>query len=344
MLKKTGISKWLNHKTFGILISILFLFLIFHNISLSQFLQSIKSFNILYTIPAIITYALSYFIRAFRWKQLLSVSKELNYWGVLKALYIGYMANTLLPARMGEIYRAHILGTEQKIKRSSVLASIVAERIFDGLTLFSLLVILILFFHKSTILLEICITTGLIFITGFALIIIVSRSSKTQSTRINKIISFLPKNIKDKVETMINAFINGLKVIHSTKALMFIILTSIAAWFLEWATMFLIVSGFTLNNTVSPLTVAFLVVLVAFSTMIPSGPAFVGPYQYAFILALDLSSITKDASLAVAVTTQFIMVAPVVIIGMSLLWHSHLSMKDIENDKFEEIPETEVNS
>src|SRR3989339_426918 len=112
MLKKTGIYKWLNHKTFGILISILFLFLIFHNISLSQFLESIKSFNILYAIPAIITYTLSYFIRAYRWKQLLSVSKELNYWGVLKALYIGYMANTLLPARMGEIYRAHILGTE----------------------------------------------------------------------------------------------------------------------------------------------------------------------------------------------------------------------------------------
>lgn len=344
MQKKTGISKWLNHKTFGILISILFLFLIFHNISLSQFLESIKSFNILYAIPAIITYALSYIIRAFRWKELLSVSKKINYWGVLKALYIGYMANTLLPARMGELYRAHILGTEQNIKRSAVLASIVAERIFDGLTLFSLLVILILFFHQSTILLEICITTGLIFVTGFALIIIVSRSSKTKSTRINKIISILPKNIKGKVETMINAFIKGFKVIHSTRALVFIIFTSMAAWFLEWATMYLIVSGFTLNNTVSPLTVAFLVVLVAFSTMIPSGPAFIGPYQYAFVLALDLSSISHSSAVAVAIATQFIMVAPVVIIGMSLLWHSHLSMKDIENEEFEEISETEVNS
>ncbi|MGD9580964.1 MAG: flippase-like domain-containing protein, partial [Vampirovibrionia bacterium] len=202
----------------------------------------------------------------------------------------------------------------------------------------------ILFFHNSTILLEICITTGLIFVTGFILIVIVSRSNKTQSTRINKIISILPKKIRNTLETMINAFIKGFKVIHSTKALVIIILTSIAAWFLEWATMYLIVSGFTLNNTVSPLTVAFLVVLVAFSTMIPSGPAFVGPYQYAFILALDLSSITKDASLAVAVTTQFIMVAPVVIIGMLLLWHSHFSMKDIneKENTIEETPDIEV--
>lgn len=96
--------------------------------------------------------------------------------------------------------------------------------------------------------------------------------------------------------------------------------------------MFIIVSGFTNLHQVNPISVAFLVVLVAFSTMIPSGPAFVGPYQYAFILALEMSSIGKDTAVAVAITTQAVMMLPVVTVGMILLWISHLSLNDLEKN------------
>lgn len=329
-------NKWLNHKTFGILISILFLFLIFHNINFSEVFDSMKSFNAIYAIPAIITYALSYLVRSLRWKELLSVSKDIKLGSVIKALYIGYMANTLLPARMGELYRAHILGTDQKITRSSALASIVAERVFDGLTLFLLMVILVSFFYNNPLLTKICFTTGCIFLGSFTVIAFVSIRDNSKCNVIKNITSKLPEFIRDKIQVILTSFIDGLGVISSFKGFLFIILTSGVAWLLEWATMFIIVSGFSLSTPIKPIAIAFLVVLVAFSTMIPSGPAFVGPYQYAFIIALDLTAITKDTALAIAVTTQFIMMAPVVIVGMILLWRSHLSLK--------EIPETAHNN
>lgn len=319
-------SKWLNHKTFGILISILFLFLIFHNINIPQIGASMKSFNIMYAIPAFLTYTLSYIIRTFRWKELLSVSKNINYSSVLKALYIGYMANTLLPARMGELYRAHILGTEQNIKRSSVLASIVVERIFDGLTLFSLLAFIIIFYYNKPWLLKICITTGIIFLSSFLIIAIVSKKTHLNTIFLRYTTKFLPAFIKSKLETIITSFVEGLAVLTSFKALAFIITTSILVWFLEWCTMYIIVLGFELPEPVQFLAIDLLLVLVAFSTMIPSGPAFVGPYQYAFILALDVSLISKSTAVAIAITTQAAMMGPVVIIGMILLWKSHLSL------------------
>lgn len=337
MQKKLKIPKWINHKTFGICISLLFLFLIFHNISLKDFLDSIKTFNLIYAIPATITYALSYIVRSFRWKQLLTVSKDIKFSSVLKALYIGYMANTLLPARMGELYRAHIIGTDQNIKRSAALGSIVAERIFDGLTLFTLLVILISLVYNTPILIEICITTGFIFLTSFIVIIVISCTSSVKCEFLFKFLTKLPEFIRIRLETIITSFVEGLGVITSFKSLTFIILTSASAWFLEWATMFYIVSGFNLPTAVPPATIAFLVVLVAFSTMIPSGPAFVGPYQYAFIIALAIASVPKDTALAIAVTTQFVMVGPVVVIGMILLWHSHMKLGTIpENGEIDQ--------
>jgi uncharacterized membrane protein YbhN (UPF0104 family) len=135
--------------------------------------------------------------------------------------------------------------------------------------------------------------------------------------------------IKSKLTIIITSFINGLGVISSFRTLFFIVITSAGAWLLEWATMYIIISGFSLPVTIKPLAIAFLVVLVAFSTMIPSGPAFVGPYQFAFIVALELSSITKDTALAIAITTQFVMMAPVIVIGMILLWRSHLKLGEI---------------
>lgn len=336
MSKKIKLPEWINHKSIGIIISLIFLVLIFHNINVNEFINSIRTFNICYAIPAIITYALSYIVRAFRWRQLLSVSKKINFSGVLKALYIGYMANSILPARMGELYRAHIIGTEQNIKRSGALGSIVAERIFDGLTLVCLLIILIIFFYKTDLLLEIAISTGVIFMTGFLVILAISRCSVDNNTFICKALNLTPAFLRERLESIISSFINGMGVITSFKSLIFLIFTSISIWFLEWATMFIIVAGFDLNHPVPPLTVAFLVVLVAFSTMIPSGPAFVGPYQYAFILALDISSIPKDTALAVAVTTQVVMVGPVIIIGMLLLWFSHLSLKELREKQAQE--------
>lgn len=337
MSKKIELPKWINHKTVGILVSLIFLVLIFHNINVNEFIKSIKTFNIYFAIPAIITYALSYIIRAFRWRQLLTVSKKIHFGSVLKALYIGYMANSLLPARMGELYRAHIIGTEEKIKRSGALGSIVAERIFDGLTLFSLLIILIIFFYKTELLLEIAITTGVIFLTGFSVILIFSRCSIDNSALLCKVLNLIPGFLRERIESIISSFTTGLGVITSFRSLLFLVFSSISIWFLEWATMFIIVSGFTLTTPVSPLTVAFLVVLVAFSTMIPSGPAFVGPYQYAFILALEISAVPKDSALAIAVTTQFIMMSPVIIVGMLLLWISHLSLKELGQE-----PETQT--
>lgn len=332
MQKELKLPKWINHKTFGIFISILFLILIFYNININQFISSIKSFNIKYALPAIIIYALSYIVRTFRWRQLLSVSKKISFLGVLKALYIGYMANTLLPARMGELYRAHIIGTEQKIPRSGALGSIVAERIFDGLTLVSLMIILIMFFYKSPLLVHICIVTSLIFLTGLTVIVFISRSENLNYSFITGILKALPELLQNKIEKILKSFIVGLGVITSFRSLLFIIFSSICAWFLEWTTIFCIISGFDIPTKVTPLTVAFLIVLVAFSTMIPSGPAFIGPYQYAFILALDLSAVPKDTALAIAIATQFIMIGPVVLIGLILSWHSHLSLKELPEE------------
>ncbi len=78
--------------------------------------------------------ATAYLLRAARWR---IWERSLSYWNSLRLILIGFMGNNVLPARLGEILRAHCTAamTCESRGRTSALASIAAERILDGLVL-----------------------------------------------------------------------------------------------------------------------------------------------------------------------------------------------------------------
>ena len=81
---------------------------------------------------ATLVYLSSFPVRALRWRLILREQKLLSLKEVMASVFVGYMANNVLPARAGEIYRAHYLGRRVRMSRSGVAASIVVERTFDG--------------------------------------------------------------------------------------------------------------------------------------------------------------------------------------------------------------------
>ena len=48
---------------------------------------------------------------------------------------VGYMANNLLPVRLGELVRSYYLARREPVRASTALATIIVERVFDGLVL-----------------------------------------------------------------------------------------------------------------------------------------------------------------------------------------------------------------
>lgn len=123
----------------GIGISVLFLFLAFRKVNLHELKKALESANYIYLIPAILLTILSLWIRAFRWQYILQPVREIRVSSLFSATMIGFMANNLLPVRLGEFVRAYTIGEKERISKSSSLATIVVERIFDGITILSFL-------------------------------------------------------------------------------------------------------------------------------------------------------------------------------------------------------------
>jgi uncharacterized protein (TIRG00374 family) len=123
----------------GSLISCFFLVLALKDIQWGVLWDVLKQTRYIYLVPAIGFTMAGHYSRAYRWKFLLLPVKNIRTWNLFTATAIGFMANNLLPARLGELVRAYVLGKQEQISRTASFATIVYERILD---VFALLILL----------------------------------------------------------------------------------------------------------------------------------------------------------------------------------------------------------
>ena len=83
-------------------------------------------------------------LRAVRWRVLLSPVAAVPFGTMLASLLVGYLANNILPARLGEVVRSHDLGTRTGLSRPTILGTIVVERVVDTVVVVAIASIAIL--------------------------------------------------------------------------------------------------------------------------------------------------------------------------------------------------------
>src|SRR3990170_6605676 len=130
----------------SIIVSIICSWLFVRKIEWSLLKNALEGANYWFVIPAVILTLLVYLVRAFRWQCLLSHIKRVSVINLLSVTCIGFMANNILPARVGEVLRPFLLYKKENIKFSTSVATAIVERIFDmlGLILFAVATLFLL--------------------------------------------------------------------------------------------------------------------------------------------------------------------------------------------------------
>src|SRR5512140_1628368 len=125
----------------GVLISVLFIWLSLRGLRLDQFWGAVRSANYWWLVPGVAVYFVAVWARAWRWHYLLRPIKNVPTRTVFPITTIGYMGNTIYPARAGEVLRAVVLKRREGVPVSASLATIIVERIFDGVVMLSFIFI-----------------------------------------------------------------------------------------------------------------------------------------------------------------------------------------------------------
>ena len=134
----------------GILISIICSWLFARKIEWSQLSVALKDAKYIYIIPTIILIFVSHYLRAVRWSALIAPIKRVSVLNLFSATMIGFMANCVLPARIGEIIRPVMVAKKEKVKVTASFATVVMERIFDLLSIIVFASLLFFFLPAET--------------------------------------------------------------------------------------------------------------------------------------------------------------------------------------------------
>lgn len=133
--KNSFLSKRSVSILFSLLLTIIFLYIAFHDVNVKDVLEVVSRASIFWIIILIISSLLSHYIRAYRWKIILSsVKPDAAMKNLFGSLMVGYAVNCVVP-RLGEIARAVLVGRWENLSRSSMFGAIILERIIDVLFL-----------------------------------------------------------------------------------------------------------------------------------------------------------------------------------------------------------------
>lgn len=321
-------------KIFALFISLAFLGLIFYKMDWAKLIQTFKMFELKNLLAIVPIYILTLYLRGIRWKSLLLGNPKYSSLNLGAVFTVGSMLNIFLPARAGDVYRAYYLGKIKEEKKMKVFGSIILERTLDGICVFLILLWAILAYSKQQWMMNLAYMIGTLFIGSFIVFYLIFKFNKIDYVfeRLiifsSKLPGFLSRPIIKILESLnvhTSSFIEGFEVLDSLKYSTKAFAMSVIIWLIECYVSFLMINSFHINLGFS--AALFVISLVSFSTMIPSTSVFLGPYQYAYILALGIYNIDKSTTLAISTVNQSIIMIILSVIGGFYLLKFNLSLK-----------------
>ncbi len=311
---------------------VLFLYFALKGIDIKKSIKLIYNANIGYVLLFFTLFISSHFLRSLRWqvmtKSIKKDSKTINFFG---ATMIGYGVNCVIP-RLGEVYRGLFIGKWEGISRSSMLGTIIIERVIDVIMLvFTVIVSLFLYkgnLFNDVVWLKSTIIFSLIFSSVFILFIILFSTWKKEVSEnfIHKLSFFSPK-IASKTDYIFHTLLTGIASIKGYKNWTYTLLLSVIIIIIYALTtqIGLLMFNFNYAGEITFAMAWIVSALGSFGVIIPT-PGGTGSYHAISIFILvELFAFGKEAAAAYAILTHFI--SYIVFIGLALFFFIYINLK-----------------
>ena len=244
--------------------------------------------------PVVAFQASDVLLRAVRWQRLVAPIRSIRLLPMLAYLLVGYLANNILPARLGELVRSHYLGDREGISRASALGTVVVERVVDTAVVVSIGALAIFVLHirgivASAVLIGLAVT-GLLVI-GLAVGIVAHRLPGAE-----RVIAFAER--RPRIAEVGRRLHDGLAVARRPRTLAEAIGLSLAAW--GASLLAVAAAGQALSIELTIAEAALLSAGVALATAVPSAPGYLGTFELAGKTIGTSLGLTGDQALALA--------------------------------------------
>ncbi|MHB8416577.1 MAG: lysylphosphatidylglycerol synthase transmembrane domain-containing protein [Myxococcales bacterium] len=322
-------SRWIK-MALGFLVSVGFVVLSLRHQDLGSVWQQLRQADYLYLLPYVAILLVIHLVRTVRWGKLIEPLHKVSFRRLNAVSAVGFMALIVLPFRLGELARPYLIREKGKIRGTAAFASIVVERVLDGLMVAAMLVLLLLRIPGGGRQIAWVRAGGwgmFGFFGALLLFLLVAYWQKPFALRVtHATFGRLSPKLGHRLAGMLEAFIEGLRALPSWRSFATIVLMTAVYWALNGWGMKILAKGFGIQ--LDFLQVYTVLGVLVIGVMIPAGPGMAGTFQYFAQLGLALflgSEASQARSAAYANVLWAAQFGQQVLLGLAYLFSKDLT-------------------
>jgi uncharacterized protein (TIRG00374 family) len=301
--------------TLGIAISLIAIYVLMQSVDLGQALEVLGTASPVWVALMAILVFLDVATRGARWRAILASIKQLALRRVVGYTYIGYLANNILPARLGELVRSHALGEGEGVSRTTVLGTVVVERIIDTLIVVTIAATAVVVLSVRGFM-----TSAVLFGAAFVGLLVLGLGLAMALHRLpgaDRVAAFASR--WPRIVALAQRLREGLAVVRDGRTLVNAIVLSLVAWSISISTY--LSGGQAVGVELSIAQGALLASGVALSFIVPAGPGNVGTFELVAVEIAKTFGVDPDSAFAMALLVHAMILGVSTVGGViSAIW------------------------
>lgn len=334
----------------GVLVSVFFLWLALRGLHLDEVWAAMQTANLWWLVPGIAVYFVGVWARAWRWHYLLKPIKDIPTGRMFPIVTIGYAGNNIFPFRAGEVLRAFVLRRKEGVRVSASLATIVIERIFDGVVM-----LMFVFFNLGGLanlsndsgfvgsIRSVAVWGTAAFALALAVFLLAAMFPHQSLGLYHRFVEpRLPGGVRPKITAMLVNFWTGLESLRSPLNILMVFLTSVVIWLLETAKYWFVMFAFDFTGYTGGFFGLMLMNgIVNLATTIPSAPGYVGTFDLPGIAVLSAYGLNRATAAAYTLVLHVALWLPITALGLYFMAREGLRMDKVQAE-YQEMQKAEA--
>jgi len=324
----------------GLLVSAIFIWLLvkYSGINWADSWRYVRAADIPLLLMSAFTATLIFAIRVPRWRIILPERKgyRLPFKSLFEAIMIGQMMTNIVPGRAGELARPYVLSRKESVPFSTGVASVVVDRVFDGIVVLLLLLVAMLdptfptsatLNGRSVASFAMLGTIGLIVgLTGLFVLVLFPAAFIKAARAVARIT--IPK-LEEPAAGFLERFAAGLTILRDPRRFLLAFMWTLVHWLVCAASYVMAYKAIGLEAPM--MSALFVQGIIVLAVALPSSPGFVGIFEGFAVIALAVYGIDKDIAIAWAIAYHVVTYIPVTVLGLIYSIRMGLNVGEIKS-------------
>ncbi len=355
----------------SLLVSAVCLYFVLRNVDWAEVWNHLTDVSIPLFLLAMLLMLAAYFLMAWRWQHLLApldipgapsasaamrpssetqqpsagVRHRVGLGRLYGMMMTGYFFNTFFPARAGDLVRAYLLGRLTGLRKTTVLATVVIEKAFDGMALLLMLLLSMILLPSATDARAFGLDpSSLAWVAGLALTAAIGglalfyMHNARIAVLVERVLGYLPlpEKLQKMAVRLIETFASGMHVFKNPRPLISAALISLGVWAVV-AVMFMAAldsfgskGGALFNSDLTgPVGILFMTAIVNLGLLVPALPGNLGTYEALCIAVMAFFGIKKELAVAFALIFHVGQLLTTLVVGLIAFWAQNMSLAEM---------------